>query len=995
MAPEILQGQKYASASDIYGFGMIMWECMTGRRPFWDRAHDTDLIIDICDGLRPPIDDTVAPKDYIKLMKVCWDSDIRKRPTASDIKNKAKLKLTNVCELFSRDLDKLSAGCKDMETIDIIFRAHLPKIRYGEPVIVGSIKELGNWTEPKIKLKQYNTRIWKYTSYWYSEPIRIPIERFKEDIKYKYAIYLYNLNYEGYGAKDNRLLGIHYNTFDIWKSHLAYSINQVTDYMFLDVIYESVTSENIKGIILEYDRILKQHHDLTLSVTNIQFIINRVSDTSIGKRLFLCFLLGHCPNTYGRIELPRDFQSVPLLQAFFTVHSNTLPTNSWQVMFKGIEHLIHHNINNGLSEWLKIFTIAREIDPQYKFIDTITFNKCNDDKYIENSFEIILSHEFNESTRMKIIKWLMSQCKNLKILSMVWKSSDKVDKQCLVERIEKIMFKDDPVDLYKNYSELPDDIREIVSRKRVNLLTKDRHAIWDCSTSQSTFDLLNSVRLRWSKDEYIVVLEKLSDLEDYQLLSTFPSLLKNWIDMSNVINDKIAKICIKWYKKLMDRMDQMSHAPSNTTVHKGEYVTAVLEKLSNICSLVNKQSILDELMEITFNHIKRSSEESIFSITTNIVKFGSVAVLVFTKVIKEKIDSMELVRGKPLLKKMQVICGCVDKSLAIPNELCETILLNVMSRLQKISLNTYSELSLPESAKFWIIILRASGSTKRLHSHQLVRETKTTILELTEMMKKSSINIQLLQNLFNLDNDTLYAYLNFSGEVITKDILVKVRQICGGYEQRLKKLYDFYKRFCPLQETIDVQNYLDDLHKGIVSIAESTYELKKSQTFYNVFQQRLNEESKENSDINVEFIAQSLMKDVLKVYTARCKQYDKWENLKCLEEVPFWCDVSDFDDELKLMEKYGNICINKNKPFMVTICHLSRNRHWEERTENLSKITKIFKVKDDWLNNLFNHENLGTFSNSVEIINQKFSKFNENSWYFIKELSQSEEFLNS
>ncbi|CAI2180783.1 15819_t:CDS:2 [Funneliformis geosporum] len=87
MAPEILQGQKYASASDIYGFGMIMWECMTGRRPFWDRAHDTDLIIDICDGLRPPIDDTVAPKDYIKLMKVCWDSDIRKRPTASDIKN--------------------------------------------------------------------------------------------------------------------------------------------------------------------------------------------------------------------------------------------------------------------------------------------------------------------------------------------------------------------------------------------------------------------------------------------------------------------------------------------------------------------------------------------------------------------------------------------------------------------------------------------------------------------------------------------------------------------------------------------------------------------------------------------------------------------------------------------------------------------------------------------------------------------------------------------
>jgi len=37
MAPEIFQGQRYTKASDIYSFGMIMWELMTGRRPFWDQ----------------------------------------------------------------------------------------------------------------------------------------------------------------------------------------------------------------------------------------------------------------------------------------------------------------------------------------------------------------------------------------------------------------------------------------------------------------------------------------------------------------------------------------------------------------------------------------------------------------------------------------------------------------------------------------------------------------------------------------------------------------------------------------------------------------------------------------------------------------------------------------------------------------------------------------------------------------------------------------------
>ncbi|CAI2171736.1 9882_t:CDS:2 [Funneliformis geosporum] len=81
VAPEIFQLQTCTKASDIYSFGIIMWELMTGRKPFWDRKWDIHLIIEIHDGIRPPII-TDAPEGYIELMQKCWDSNPNERPTA-------------------------------------------------------------------------------------------------------------------------------------------------------------------------------------------------------------------------------------------------------------------------------------------------------------------------------------------------------------------------------------------------------------------------------------------------------------------------------------------------------------------------------------------------------------------------------------------------------------------------------------------------------------------------------------------------------------------------------------------------------------------------------------------------------------------------------------------------------------------------------------------------------------------------------------------------
>ncbi|RIA83302.1 hypothetical protein C1645_834051 [Glomus cerebriforme] len=942
----------------------------------------------------------------------------------------------------------------DRECVRITFHVHLPidVSKQGDPVIMGSIKELGDWNEPKVKLHQFKRGYggFRATSYWYSDPIVIPIEKFENTrVNYKYAVFTgkrrKNKNgppflYEGNDQSDDRVLELQCkNQFDIWMKNKNAPTERINDYMFLEVIYESINQNNFKDAILEYNYILKRNRELTISVTNFDFIGRRVSEKSIHKRLFLCFLLGHYrPNFISvPLELPPNFPTSPLLEIIDKIQSNTFPSESLRFVSKGIELLIHRNIDRGSFEWLNIFQIANFIDPQYKFIDNISFSN---DKYIERFLEKLdmvipyIDSIKDEGVYVKVSKWLIYYC-NMKMFSRIWDliaHSEEVDKQlhpCLVDRTEKIISKYDSVDLYKNFIELPEHIGKIVAepfrKKALQLLINGQYiTFWEAPRAEAIFNLLNSNRLYWTKAEYLTVLETTSHLNYYMLLNKFPMFLRNWIvKFKDIKDDEIGKICIQWYKKLMDRMSYMSSESAN---NEGTYVITIFGHLSHVCSIIGEQDVLNELMDMTYNRIKQSSEGLIFRAATEVSKMNSKAIIVFLKIIKERLSSVQN-HDEYLLKKMRVICGCNENDLKIPNKLCEEILIHVMSCLRNNSSNidfeefsTRLHLSLFESANFWNVILRATGSIENFHSHPHIQEARNAILKLATMINDGSIDIHLLQDLLERDDNFLYYYLNsakVNNEIITKEKLTDVRKKCRNYEQRLQKLNDFYRIFCSSEKVNDVKNYLDDLkertkildkisledtlsldhwgkHKDTILIAENTNIFNKSRTFYNIFEKRITDQE----DIEVEFIAKTLIQDVLNEYIAICKQYEGWKELQYSKATSFWYKVSDFDAELKLMKRYGNIYIDRG--FMRTIKYLSEVAAWKERLKYLSFVLIIFEVKridNDWLETGYTDLNddlsLGRLSSLFEILDDKFHEFTNDSWNLIKELSLSEEFI--
>ncbi|CAI9098546.1 OLC1v1035215C1 [Oldenlandia corymbosa var. corymbosa] len=91
MAPELLSGKSnmVSEKIDVYSYGIVMWELLTGDEPYKDR-HCASIIGGIVNNtLRPQIPTWCDP-EWKLLMESCWTADPKERPSFSEISQKLR-----------------------------------------------------------------------------------------------------------------------------------------------------------------------------------------------------------------------------------------------------------------------------------------------------------------------------------------------------------------------------------------------------------------------------------------------------------------------------------------------------------------------------------------------------------------------------------------------------------------------------------------------------------------------------------------------------------------------------------------------------------------------------------------------------------------------------------------------------------------------------------------------------------------------------------------
>lgn len=174
LAPECIDSielNSYDERTDIYSFGMVLWEIVTCNVPFEEYENHPKFSIQgklklqdlkraiIDDHLRPSIPSDI-PSEISNLIQQCWNHDIDKRPTCESI----LLLLGKLCNKIQESHNEINNQSKkplismDSRLSSHLVTFHAPEVQKEKPI--SSLKLDKSEGKPRIMINTMDSNIW-------------------------------------------------------------------------------------------------------------------------------------------------------------------------------------------------------------------------------------------------------------------------------------------------------------------------------------------------------------------------------------------------------------------------------------------------------------------------------------------------------------------------------------------------------------------------------------------------------------------------------------------------------------------------------------------------------------------------------------------------------------------------------------------------------------------------------------------------------------------
>ncbi|KAG8454312.1 hypothetical protein GDO86_000816 [Hymenochirus boettgeri] len=137
-APEAIAFRKFTSASDVWSYGIVMWEVMSyGERPYWEMTNQ-DVIKAVEEGYRlpSPMD---CPAALYQLMLDCWQKERNSRPKFEEI--------VSILDKLIRNPNSLKTLVNASNRVSNFLSEH-------RPLGTGCYRSVNEWLEA-IKMGRY------------------------------------------------------------------------------------------------------------------------------------------------------------------------------------------------------------------------------------------------------------------------------------------------------------------------------------------------------------------------------------------------------------------------------------------------------------------------------------------------------------------------------------------------------------------------------------------------------------------------------------------------------------------------------------------------------------------------------------------------------------------------------------------------------------------------------------------------------------------------